>query len=240
MSVRLTGQGAGPARRYIQIAFLCFVVGICCSSCGGGDTIQATKLDPSALNRADVEKDYVIGPLDKLSIRVFQVQELSQNGLQVDMSGQIVLPLIGSIKAAGKTTDALARDIADRLGQRYLQSPQVSVSVEESAGQKVTVEGEVKTAGVFKMSGETTLMEALAMAGGPSDEADLHQVAIIRVVNGTKKAAICDYTAIRDGGAPDPVIQGGDVVVMNGSGMKTAWNDLLKSIPLLALIAIGS
>lgn len=240
MNVRLTGRGRGPERWRIQFVVLCLVVGICCTSCGGDDNIQTARLDSSALSGTDAAKDYVIGPLDKLSIRVFQVQELSLDGLEVDASGQIVLPLIGSIKAAGKTTDALARDIADRLGARYLQSPQVSVIVEDSAGQKVTVEGEVKTAGVFKMSGRTTLMEALAMAGGPSDEADLHQVAIIRVVNGVRKAAVCDYVAIRNGSVPDPVIQGGDVVVINGSGMKTAWNDLLKSIPLFALIAIGS
>jgi polysaccharide export outer membrane protein len=194
-------------------------------------------LDQADLNIDRPQGDYVIGPEDKLRIRVFEVKDLSFDDEQVDASGDIELPLIGSVTAAGLTTAQLEHEIAQRLGARYLQSPQVSVSVTEGASQKVTVEGEVKNPGVFQVKGRTTLMQAIAMAGGPDDEADLHKVAVIRRENGVRRAAICDYDAIRKGRAPDPLIQGNDEVVVDGSAVKTLWSNLMKNLPVFTLLA---
>jgi polysaccharide export outer membrane protein len=193
--------------------------------------------DKVALNLGRPQGDYVIGPEDKLTIRVFEVKDLSFDAEQVDASGDIELPLIGKVTAAGMTTAQLEREIARRLGERYLQSPQVSVSVAEGASQKVTVEGEVKNPGVFQIKGRTTLMQAIAMAGGPDDEADLHKVAVIREENGVRRAARCDYDAIRKGRAPDPLIEGNDEVVMDGSATKTLWSNLMKNLPIFTLLA---
>jgi len=197
---------------------------------------------PLPLRQADLELDrpqgdYVIGPEDKLRIRVFEVKDLSFDDEQVDASGDIELPLIGKVTAAGLTTAQLEREIARRLGERYLQSPQVSVSVTEGASQKVTVEGEVKNPGVFQIKGRTTLMQAVAMAGGPDDEADLHKVAVIREENGVRRAATCDYDAIRKGRTADPLIEGNDVVVVDGSAAKTLWSNLMKNLPVFTLLA---
>ncbi len=200
----------------------------------GSGLIESAELKSSS----ETPKDYIIGPLDKLSVRVFEVKDLSLDDVQVDSAGQIVLPLIGAVKAEGRTTEQLSQEIAQRLGARYLQSPQVSVVVVDAASQKVTVEGEVKTPGVFQMRGRTTLMQAIAMGGGLSDTANLHRVAIIREVGGARKAAICDYTVIRSGRAPDPVIQGNDVVIVDGSTVKSAWQDVLKTLPLFSLLAV--
>lgn len=205
-----------------------------------GSEPQAPTLALETATSAQPAKDYVIGPLDKLSIHVFEVQDLSLNDVQVDASGQIVLPLIGPVVASGKTTAQLSKEIADKLGQKFLQSPQVSVSVEDSSSQTVTLEGAVKNAGVFKMSGRTTLMQAVAMAQGPADTADLHEVMVIRIVDGTRKAAICDYAKISSGNAPDPLLQGGDIVVMNGSTTKSLWAQLLQAMPLAALLVAVS
>jgi polysaccharide export outer membrane protein len=131
----------------------------------------------------------------------------------------------------------LQDELAQRLGERYLQSPQVSVSVAESASQKVTVEGEVKTPGVYQMRGRTTLMQAIAMAGGPSDEADLHKVAVIRETEGQRKAAVVDYQAVRSGRGGDPVIEGNDVVVVDSSTTKTLWSNVMKNLPIFTLLA---
>jgi polysaccharide export outer membrane protein len=197
----------------------------------------APPLDKAALNLGRPQGDYVIGPEDKLTIRVFEVKDLSFDAEQVDASGDIELPLIGKVAAAGMTTAQLEHEIARRLGERYLQSPQVSVSVTEGASQKVTVEGEVKNPGVFQIKGRTTLMQAIAMAGGPDDQADLHKVAVIREDNGVRRAARCDYDAIRKGRAPDPVIEGNDEVVMDGSATKTLWSNLMKNLPIFTLLA---
>ena len=194
-------------------------------------------LPPAELSTSGSQGDYIIGPQDKLRIRVFEVKDLSFDEEEVDANGQIQLPLIGKVTAAGKTTMQLQDELAQRLGERYLQSPQVSVSVAESASQKVTVEGEVKAPGVFQIRGRTTLMQAIAMAGGPSDVADLHKVAIIREAGGSRRAAVCDYQAIQEGRAGDPVIEGNDVVIMDSSTTKTIWSNVMKNLPIFSLLA---
>jgi len=181
--------------------------------------------------------DYLIGPQDKLRIRVFQVKDLSFDDEEVDANGQIELPLIGKVQAGGRTTEQLRDDIARRLGEKYLQSPQVSVSVAESASLKVTVEGEVKVPGVYQIRGRTTLLQAIAMAGGPNEQADLHKVAVIREAAGVRKAAICDYQAVRDGRIGDPLIEGSDVVIVDGSTVKTLWSNVMKNLPIFTLFA---
>jgi polysaccharide export outer membrane protein len=194
-------------------------------------------LPQAELSTSGVQGDYVIGPQDKLRIRVFEVKDLSFDEEEVDANGQIQLPLIGKVTAAGKTAMQLQDELAQRLGDKYLQSPQVSVSVAESASQKVTVEGEVKSPGVFQLKGKTTLMQAIAMAGGPSDVANLHKVAIIRESDGTRRAAVCDFQAIRDGKAGDPIIQGNDVVVVDSSSTKSLWSNVMKNLPIFTLLA---
>jgi polysaccharide export outer membrane protein len=207
------------------------------STAGSSPQSAPLPFDKASLSLERPEGDYVIGPEDKLAIRVFEVKDLSFDNEQVDASGDIELPLIGKVTAAGMTTAQLEREIARRLGDRYLQSPQVSVSVLEGASQKVTVEGEVKSPGVFQIKGRTTLMQAIAMAGGPDDEADLHKVAVIREENGVRHAATCDYEAILKGRAADPLIEGNDVVVLDGSASKTLWSNLMKNLPVFTLLA---
>jgi polysaccharide export outer membrane protein len=195
-------------------------------------------LPQAELSTTGAVGDYLIGPQDKLRIRVFEVKDLSFDEEEVDANGQIQLPLIGKVLVGGKTTIQVQDEIAQRLGEKYLQSPQVSVSVAESASLKVTVEGEVKNPGVYQMKGRTTLMQAIAMAGGPSDQADLRKVAVIREAgDGMRKAAMCDYQAVREGRAGDPIIEGNDVVVVDGSTVKTLWANVLKNLPIFTMFA---
>jgi polysaccharide export outer membrane protein len=181
----------------------------------------------------------VIGPLDKISVKVFKVPDLSQDNVLVDANGQITMPLIGDVTAAGKTSQQLADVIASELGAQYLQNPQVSVAIVDSASRKVTVEGEVKTPGVYAMKGRMTLMQTIAMAGGFSEDADFKKVAVIRTVDGVRKVAICNYNDIRLTRTPDPEISGDDVIVVDGSHGKMAWSAVLKTLPLFSLLAIA-
>ncbi|MGH6987741.1 MAG: polysaccharide biosynthesis/export family protein [Caulobacteraceae bacterium] len=181
--------------------------------------------------------DYRIGPLDKLDITVFQVKDLTAQGVEVDASGRVLLPLIGSVMAAGKTTTELSAEIAQRL-QRYLQSPQVSVVVDEAVSQKVSVEGAVVEAGVFEMKGRTSLLEAVAMAKGPSKDANLHRVAIIRSINGVPHEATFDYRAIQEGRTGDPEVLASDVVVVDDSKSKGFWHGAVTWLPLMYLFSV--
>lgn len=180
---------------------------------------------------------YRIDALDKISVTVFQEDELSVKDAQVDASGKILLPLIGEVQAAGRTPPELSADIAQALGRKYLVNPQVSVVVDESVSQKVTVEGSVIEPGVYAIQGRTTLLDAIAMAKGLSRVAKLDDAVIFREVNGARQGALFNLAAIRRGEAPDPEIRGNDAVVVGTSSIKAAWRDVLTAAPLLGAAA---
>lgn len=182
-----------------------------------------------------VATDYRIGSLDKININVFQEPELSLQNVQVDAGGNVLLPLIGSVTAVGKTTSELSKEIAERLDSRFLVDPQVSVIVASSVSQKVTVEGSVTEPGVYEVRGQTTLLEALAMAKGPSRVAALNQVAVFRTIDGQRMGALFDLRAIRRGEVADPEIRGNDTVVVGLSNVKAVWRDALTALPALAV-----
>ena len=164
--------------------------------------------------------DYRIGPGDLLKVEVFGVPDLNRS-VRVNASGQISLPLIGAVQAGGLTAEQLAADIAARLAKDYLQNPQVTIFIEEFTSQRVTVAGAVKTPGIFPLKGRTTLMQAVAQAGGPTNVASLGTVKILRPEpDGTRKTLEFDLAAIRDGQVPDPEIRGEDVVQVETSAVK--------------------
>jgi polysaccharide export outer membrane protein len=208
---------------------------------GPSPNSPATPVSPmvaaALMGRPFAETEYRIGPLDKLDITVFQVKDLSEQKLQVDAAGRIILPLIGEIVAAGKTTTELSTLIAARLGEKYLQSPQVSVTVAEALSRKVTVEGAVNEAGVFELNGRTSLLEAVARAKGVSKGANTHRVSIIRSVGGEPHAATFDLAAIGAGRAPNPEVLGDDVVIVDSSKAKSIWNVVIQALPALYILS---
>jgi polysaccharide export outer membrane protein len=177
--------------------------------------------------------EYRIGPLDTIDVTVFQEPDLSAKALAVDASGNVVLPLVGSFPAAGKTTNVLSAEIARKLGERYLVDPQVSVAVASSVSQKVVVQGQVVEPGVYDVKGSTTLLETLSMAKGETGVASLNRVVVYRTINGQRMGALFNVSAIRNGTAKDPDIFGNDVVIVGYSEAKSIWRDILSTSPLL-------
>lgn len=197
----------------------------------GGEAYATISAQPAEQAIAD----YRIGALDEISVSVFQEPELSVEKLQVDASGNISLPLVGVIPAAGKTGKELSDAIEARLGAKYLEDPQVTVSVAGSVSQKVVVQGEVNEAGVYEIKGRTTLLEALAMAKGETKIAALREVVVFRNINGQRMGAMFDVQSIRRGNAEDPQILGNDVVVVGYSHAKSIWRDVLSAAPVFAI-----
>lgn len=178
------------------------------------------------------QAEYQIGPLDVLSIVVFGEPELSFKEIQVDASGNLRYPLIGSLTVAGQTPSQLNETITARLNERFLRNAQVTVVVISSVRQRITVEGQVQEPGVYEISGgSTTLLEAVARAKSPTRVAKLDQVVVFRMVEGERRGARFDLQAIRDGRAPDPQLRGGDVVVVGFSSVKGAFRDFLTTAP---------
>jgi polysaccharide export outer membrane protein len=179
---------------------------------------------------------YKIGPQDVLEVSVFKVAELSK-AVQVSDGGTINMPLIGDVPAAGRTSRDIERDVAFRLGEKYLQNPQVSVFVKEFNSQRITVEGAVKKPGVFPYRGQVTLLQAIAMAEGLDTMSD-SEVVVFRMMNGKRAAARFDLSKVRDGGLQDPVIASGDVVVVPTSTVKETFGAIVKALPLAGVFAL--
>jgi len=181
------------------------------------------------------QPDYRISPQDKLTITVFREPDLSVEEAPVEAGGGLILPLIGRVQASGMTTNALAEDIADKLRQRYLVDPKVSVILASSRSQNVTVDGAVQEAGVYELQGKTTLLQSIAMAKGATRVAELKRVAVIRTIDGKRSGAVFDVEAIRGGEAADPPLQSGDYVVVGASAIKATWYDVLGVLPAFGL-----
>lgn len=177
-------------------------------------------------------RPYRIGPFDKLAVSVFGVPELSQT-VQVDAGGRISLPLAGAIDASGKTPDELAREIAARLGARYVRNPQVSVNLEETVSQVVTIDGQVREPGLYPVIGRMTLMRAVATAKGTTEFARLQDVVVFRTVGQRDMIALYNLQAIRRGLYPDPEVFANDVVVVGDSPGRRLFQQVLQAAPLL-------
>lgn len=211
------------------------------SGCGGprmdiGQMSAAEAVDLQSVSTvAPTPTEYRIGVGDKLNVRVFQVEDLSFEELVVDTSGNIQLPLIGAVRGAGRTAGEMSTDIAERLSAQYLRNPQVTVTVTQAASQKITVDGAVTKPGVYEMRGSTSLLQAVAMAEGPTRVADLSKVAVFRTIDGRRSVALFDLQAIRQGRASDPEVLGDDVIVVDASRLNSALREIVGAVPALAV-----
>jgi polysaccharide export outer membrane protein len=131
------------------------------------------------------ESDLPLGAGDLVEVSVFEVEELSKLKVRVSRRGTVTLPLVGSVTAAARTPDELEGEIRDRLQQKYMHQPQVSVFVIEHASQRVAILGAVRKGGVQPLTGRLRLADALAMAEGLADDADHTVFLIRRVPSGT-------------------------------------------------------
>lgn len=170
--------------------------------------------------------EYRIRSGDVLQINVFQLQDFNREA-PVDAAGTIGLPLIGAVPVAGKTVRQVEEEIAQRLKAKYLQNPQVLVTIKDAVGLRVAVQGAVKSPGLFPLHGDTTLTNVIAQANGMNDISDSAQVLIIRNTDQGRVATKVDAGAILSGSAPDPQIYGGDTVVVGEFFIRNAEKELM-------------
>ena len=216
-------------------SLLLAVLGGCADKRGGPIPYNVgTFGTPDAPTVVPLEQGYRIAPLDTLSVKVFKMPDLSGD-YEVDLTGQIALPLIGSLRAVDLTTVELDERLTAKLGEKYLQNPDVSVGVKSSTRRNVTVDGAVSKVGTFSVNGPMTLIQAVAQAGGPTTDANPRRVAIFRQINGQRQAAAFDLTSIRRGEAPDPPVFAGDIIIVDGSSIKALQKRVLDSMSVLSI-----
>lgn len=178
-------------------------------------------------------RPYFVGPFDKLKIEVFGIADLSEREVQIDASGRASFPLVGSFEAAGKTPRQIEAELEEALRGAYVRDPQVTVNLEETVSQVVTVDGQVREPGLYPVLGRMTLMQGVATASGLTEFAKVEDVVIFREANGQRYAALYNLGAIRRGIYDDPEIYAGDVVVVGESNSRRLFRDILAATPLL-------
>lgn len=225
---------------------LCGLAVATATLCGGSAFAQLATPDASAPGRpgapvpgpanqpqpldtlAGLSADYRVSPNDLIEVDVFGVPELKKT-LRVNSSGLVTLPLVGNLAVAGLTGQQVEQAIATAYGAKYLKDPQVSVYIKEFTTRRVTIEGAVAKPGIYPVTGELTLLRAIALAGGGGSYANLAEIMLYRKQADGQQPSQQTFNleAIRDGKDADPVVVADDVIVVKRSGARAALRDSL-------------
>lgn len=164
---------------------------------------------------AHSDSSYVIGANDVLAINVWKEPDISRS-VPVRSDGKISLPLVGELQAGGQTPQQLEQEISKRL-QSYISEPEVTVIVTDSKSQKVNILGMVARPGAYLLTSSTTVLDAIAMAGGFKDFAKQKSIYVLRpAADGTQTRIPFNYKDVIKGKSPEQNIrlQAGDAVVI--------------------------
>lgn len=137
----------------------------------------------AAQQAASIPTDYIVGPQDVLMITVFDQEDLGGK-FPVDADGTFTFPLIGRVKAGGLTLRDLEAELKRLLKDGFFKDPQLSVAVEQYRSQKIHMVGEVRTPGTYQLTGDMSLIEALARAGSALPTAS-GEILVVRAKSGS-------------------------------------------------------
>lgn len=140
---------------------------------GHGSYVWARDLPPDG-----AQDDYAIAPGDTIGVRVFNQEAMSTHA-RVRSDGKIAVPMLGDVAVRGSSPSAVSRDLESRL-KEYVVSPRVTVTVEESQANSVSVLGEVTHPGVFTVDATAGVLAALAAAGGFTPFASNDSIFVVR------------------------------------------------------------
>jgi polysaccharide biosynthesis/export protein len=185
------------------------------SAVAQGPIKAAAAAKPTIVPAAPVPSasDYVIGPEDLLQISVWKNESLSRQ-LPVRPDGKVSMPLLHDIQASGLTPMQLRDKIAAALAE-FMPNPEVSVTVLEVRSYRVSVLGEVQRPGVLQLKAPTTVLEAIALAGGFRDFASPSKIVIFRKNGqGTEKLRFNYNRAVSTAAEENMSLRSGDVVVV--------------------------
>jgi polysaccharide biosynthesis/export protein len=160
------------------------------------------------------EAEYKIGPQDVLRIDVWKEPDLSR-AIPVRPDGKISLPLLNDVQAAGLTTMELAASIREGL-KKFINNPQVTVTLTEINSRRVYCTGEVSKPGALSLLPNMTALQALSSCGGFTQFARIKGIYILRIENGKQVQHPFNYKDVVKGKKPEDniLLQAGDVIVV--------------------------
>jgi polysaccharide biosynthesis/export protein len=124
----------------------------------------------AAQNPADGSAQYVLGPEDEISVRVADLEEITDRTLRVDPAGDIDLPLAGRLHVTGLTVEQVRVLLAERLA-KYVDAPRVTINVQDYKSEPISILGEVNNPGVHQLRGPKRLLDIISAAGGLKSDA---------------------------------------------------------------------
>ena len=155
--------------------------------------------------------DQALGAGDVFEVRVFNEADLSGT-YRVGSDGTIDFPLIGQLQVEGLEAHALSSMIAQKLAQKYLRSPQVSILIKEQSSKQIVVFGQVNKPGNYPYRSNMNIMEAISVAGGFTPMASMNRTTLTRIETGQKKSQEVPVDDMAKGKVPYLILRPGDVV----------------------------
>lgn len=148
------------------------------------------------------DDSFIIGSDDVLAVNVWKEPEISRS-IPVRSDGKISLPLIGEVQASGQTPHQLELEISKKL-QSYISEPDVTVMVQEMKSQKFNILGQVAKPGSYLLTNQTTVLDAIALAGGFRDFAKQKSIYVLRQnPDGTQIRLPFNYKEVIKGNGSD-------------------------------------
>ena len=198
-------------RSFVTVTFLAAAMSLASVFATPAAAKDTDKKKPAQAPAA-VNDEYRIGPGDKLRIEVYKDTQLSQS-VQVRPDGKITLPLVGDMEATGRTPLELRDTITTSL-KAYINNPTVTVIVVEALASQVYVMGEVTHPGTMQLYGPTTILQALAMAGGFKEFANTKDVKVLRPTKSGMDTLHFNYKDVLNDDAKPFYLRSGDTVIV--------------------------
>jgi polysaccharide biosynthesis/export protein len=195
----------------VLISALSLIVSACAAH---GTSAASAALYAEAARENPIGKPYVIGVSDAVRISVWKSEDLSTDAI-VRPDGTITMPVVGELRAAGRTAAELQKEAAQRLAT-IVRDAVVTVSVLEVNSYRFTVAGNVEHPGLFSSRSYVTVSEALALAGGPNRYGSTDQIVVVRTAGGRGERRIpINYDDILSGKSPEQ-----DIVLLSGDAVR--------------------
>ena len=197
----------------LVLGSLIFTSAVFAQATGTGTAPAAKKAEA---DRAGIEvpPEYVIGPEDILGINFWREAEMTGD-VTVRPDGRVTLPLLGEINAAGLTPDALRQRITEAANKLF-EDPSVTVTVRQINSRKVYITGNVTTPGAHALTGERTVLQVIALAGGLTEFADRKNISVVRIEGGKQQIFKVNYNEVSKGKHLEQniVLKPGDTIVV--------------------------
>lgn len=216
------GRMGRAGRLFLEGILAILVVGGSATVGGAAIAQDPAGVGPGAGSSTFSGLDYRINAGDQLEISVWREEEL-QRQVIVLPDGTISFPLVGIMRAAGKTATEIEREISSRLKSSFVDGdvPDVTVAIASTSGLQFSVIGKVRSPGIFTPGRYVTLLEALSFSGGVTEFASLGNIVVVRKSEGgvtvvpvnlsnvlrSKLVSVDDVSAL-------PIIQSGDTIIV--------------------------